>query len=348
VVYQPARQPASAACPGLRFVMDGALVTDRGGRYMGPMFRHLIQFLERHPALLLAIPPLFWAGNHVIGRAVAGEIPPAGLAVVRWAFAVLALLPFAWPHLVRDAALVRSRLGTLTFLALTGAGIFGTLQFVALQYTKALTVAVMNSVAPAFILAASFLIFRDRISSMQAGGIIVSIGGVLVIVSRGDLGALSSLELNGGDLLVVVNMMLWAVYSACLRLRPNVHPLTFMLVLSAISGLANIGPAIVEHLAGLPLPLTGSMILAALYVGLGTSVLSYIAWTRGVELVGAPRAAAFLHLVPIFGAILAWLFLGEQLALFHVAGFALILCGVSLAARRGRVPVAPASPVRTP
>lgn len=326
----------------------GVLVIAPVGRYTGPMARHLIQFLERHPGVLLAIPPLLWAGNHVIGRSVAGEVPPAGLAVVRWAFAVLALLPFAWPHLVRDAAVVRSRFGTLTFLALTGAGVFGTLQFVALQYTKALTVAVMNSVAPAFILAASFLIFRDRITAMQAGGIIVSIGGVLVIVSRGDPGALSSLELNGGDLLVVFNMMLWAVYSACLRLRPNVHPLTFMFVLSAISGLANIGPAIGEHLAGLPLPLTWSMVMTALYVGLGTSVLAYIAWTRGVELVGATRAAAFLHLVPIFGALLAWLFLGEQLALFHVAGFALILCGVSLAARRGRVPEVSVSPARTP
>jgi len=329
-------------------VRGGVLVIAPVGRYTGPMARHLIQFLERHPGVLLAIPPLLWAGNHVIGRSVAGEVPPAGLAVVRWAFAVLALLPFAWPHLVRDAAVVRSRFGTLTFLALTGAGVFGTLQFVALQYTKALTVAVMNSVAPAFILAASFLIFRDRITAMQAGGIIVSIGGVLVIVSRGDPGALSSLELNGGDLLVVFNMMLWAVYSACLRLRPNVHPLTFMFVLSAISGLANIGPAIGEHLAGLPLPLTWSMVMTALYVGLGTSVLAYIAWTRGVELVGATRAAAFLHLVPIFGALLAWLFLGEQLALFHVAGFALILCGVSLAARRGRVPEVSVSPARTP
>lgn len=298
------------------------------------MLRSLDNLFKRYPALVLIIPPALWAGSHVVGRAVAGEVPPAGLAVCRWLVAVAVLMPFAWAHLKADLTTVRENAWTIIFLALTGAGVFGTLQFVALQYTKALNVAVLNSVAPAFIIIMSFLIFRDRIRGAQAMGIAISFIGVLVIVSRGSVSALAEFELNGGDVLVVANMLLWAAYSSCLRLKPDIHPLTFMLAISVVALLANIPAAVAEYAHGLPLPLSWTTVWASVYVGLGTSVGAYLAWTRGVELVGAPRAGAFLHLVPVFGAILAWLFLGEVIAPYHVAGFVLILGGVTLAARR--------------
>jgi drug/metabolite transporter (DMT)-like permease len=288
----------------------------------------------RYPALLLAVPTFLWAGSHVLGRAVAGEVPPAGLAVCRWLIATAVLFVLARPHLGRDRELLRGHLGTITFLALTGAGVFGTLQFLALQYTKAINVAVINSVAPAFILIASFAIFRDRIGRIQVLGIVISFLGVLVIVTRGHPETIMALAFNGGDVLVVFNMALWAIYSACLRLRPGVHPLSFMLAISIISGLANLPAAVAEHALGMPLPWTWTTAVTAIYFGIGTSVIAYLAWTRGVELVGAPRASAYLHLVPVFGVMLSWLFLGEVLAAYHVAGFVLILAGVTLAARR--------------
>jgi drug/metabolite transporter (DMT)-like permease len=293
------------------------------------------RWFARYPGLLLAIPPFLWAGSHVVGRAIAGEIPPAGLAVGRWLIAIAALLPFAWPHLKADWPTIRSRPGVLIFLSLVGAGVFGTLQFVALQYTKALNVAVMNSVAPAMIIATSVVLFRDRISLLQVLGITISFAGTLVVVARGSLEALAALDLNGGDVLVVCNMMLWAIYSACLRLKPPMHPLSFMLVISVLACLTNVPAAAFEAWQGRDFPFTWVSFWTCAYVGLGTSIGAYLAWTRGIELVGAPRASAFLHLVPIFGAILAWLFLGERLAVYHVIGFVMILAGVTLAARRG-------------
>lgn len=297
------------------------------------MLVRLGKTLWGYPALLLAVPPLMWAGNHVVGRAVAGEVPPGGLSVVRWVIASAVLVPMALPHLAADVPKLLARGWTMLWLALLGGALFGTSQLIGLHYTKALNVAVLNSVTPAFIMLASALLFRDRIGAVQVLGIAVSLVGVLVIISRGDPATLRDVSFNVGDLIITGNMALWAIYSACLRLRPDVHALSFMLALSAVSAIANIPLAVMEHSWGQPLPMTLETVLAGLYIGLGTSVIAYIAWARGIELVGPSRAAASLHLVPLFGAVLAWAFLGEQLAPYHIAGFALILAGVTLAAR---------------
>lgn len=220
------------------------------------------------------------------------------------------------------------------FLALTGGAMFGTLQYVALNYTAAINVAVINSVAPALIVLASFLIFGDRLSRLQLAGVAISLLGVLTIVARGSLSQLATLSFNGGDLLVLFNMSLWAIYSACLRLRPHISGLGFLFALAVISAVANLPFAIWEHAAGMPLQLSWPTVLSIVYAGLFTSVLAYAAWTRGVEIIGAARASAFLHLVPAYGVVLAWTFLGERMQLFHVAGLALILAGVTLVARK--------------
>lgn len=288
-----------------------------------------------HPYLLLALATLSWSGNHIVGRAVAGHVPPGGLSTLRWAVCALVLAVFAWPHLQRDRDALWEHRGVILFLGLIGGAVFGLLQFVALKYTTAINMGVFNSVAPALIVAASALIFGDPVRRLQLLGICVSLLGVLTIVAAGDFSRLSSMSFNVGDLLVLLNMGLWAIYSTCLRLRPAVHWLGFTFVFAVISSLGSAPLAVFEHVNGEPLLATWTTAGAVVYTGLFSSTLAFIGWNRGVELIGAARAGVFLHLIPCYAAVLSSLILGELLQLYHVAGFLLIFGGVTLAARRG-------------
>jgi len=188
-------------------------------------------------------------------------------------------------------------------------------------------------VAPAFIVAASWILFGDRLGPLQLLGVLISLSGVVAIVGRLDLDRLASFSFNGGDLIIIANMVLWAVYSACLRLRPNIHPMTFMLAMAVIAGLGNVPFAALEYAFGYRLQPTTLTLATLLYAAFITTLLAYVAWNRGIDIVGAPRASAFLHTIPLFSAILATTILGETVEAYHVLGFLLIIAGVSLAAR---------------
>ena len=283
--------------------------------------------------VLLPLSAACWAGNHVVARAAGGHVPPASLAVARWLLIVLIVLPFALPHLAADRPKLKRSAGILLLLAAVGGGAFGTLQFVALHFTTALNMGVVGSVAPAFIVAASWLLFRDRLSWLQLLGVMISLSGVLAIVSRLDVARLASLSFNGGDLIIIANMVLWAIYTACLRLRPDVHPMTFMLAMAVVAGLGNLPFALLEHAFDYRLQYTALTLVTLLYSAFITTLLAYFAWNRGIDIVGAPRASAFLHTIPVFSAILATTILGETIETYHLIGFALILGGVTLAAR---------------
>ena len=286
--------------------------------------------------LLLVVTALCWAGNHITGRWMAADqppVPPGGLSVLRWLLATLVLLPFAWRHIREDWPRVRERWGAVVFLGLVGGAGFSFTQYYALRYTTVVNVGVMNSVGPAFIVLAGLAIFRDRVRLPQIAGIAVSLVGVLVILTRGDLAVLGRLGFNFGDLLALLNMGIFAIYSACLRLRPRMHGLTFMTVLSALASAGSVPVMIAETLTGDVLRASGPTVFAVIYTGLFTSVAAYLAWNAGVQRLGAQRAGAFLHLVPLFGALLSVLLLGEEPKLFHGAGLLLIVAGVTLAAR---------------
>ena len=287
-----------------------------------------------NPYLLLAIAGLCWSGNHIIGRAAAGHVPPFGLSTARWLLPALVLLPLARPHLQRDWPLIQAHWRILLFLSLTGGALFSALQYLGLQYTTALNVSVFNSLVPVLIVAAGAVIFRDRLRLQQITGILTSLAGVLVIVSRLDAQALAGLQFNGGDLIILFNMAAWAVYSSYLRLKPPIHWLSFLFVLSVASSLMTAPLFIWEHVSGFTFQPTLLTFGAVLYVAIFPSVIAMAAWNRGVELIGANRAGPFLHFVPLYSAVLAYSLLGEQLRAYHLLGFVLILSGVYFAARR--------------
>ena len=286
-----------------------------------------------NPYLLLALASLCWSGNHLMGRAIAGHVPPLTISTLRWLLAAAILYPFLRPQLRRDWPEIRQHLGVLTYLSLLGGGVFGALQFVGLQLTTALNVSVMNSLGPVFIAAASAAMFRDRLTGGQFAGIVISLLGVLAIISKLDPAVFSDLSFNIGDIIVFLNMVLWAVYSASLRWRPKIHPVSFMFMFCLISGTAMLPAMAWEYSTGFVLQPTVLTFSAIAFVTIFSTIVAFACWTRGVELIGPNRSGVFLHLIPIFSALLTGALLGEPLMGYHVAGFALILLGVWCAAR---------------
>jgi len=287
-----------------------------------------------HPYLLLTLCSLFWAGNTVVGRAAVDLVPPATMTFVRWAIAFVVLLPFAWSHVVRDWPAIRRHLVAITLLAMIGSAGYNIVAYLALHYTEAINSLLLQSVCPLFVALWSFALFRDRLTLVQALGIATSMTGAAVIICRGDLGVLTRFAFNAGDLMILVALVFYALYTALVRVRPAMHPLSFLAATIAASTVLMLPPMGYELAAGY-VPALGAATLAAFaYVGIFPSVVSYFFLNRGIELIGANRAAPFIHLMPVFGSILAILFLGERPQLFHAAGYALVLTGVALAARR--------------
>jgi drug/metabolite transporter (DMT)-like permease len=284
--------------------------------------------------LLLALSSLCWSGNHLMGRAIAGHVPPLAITTLRWLLAAALLYPFIRGHLARDWPLIRRHFGVLVYLALIGGAVFGALQFVGLQLTTALNVSVMNSLGPVFIAAAGAAMFGDRLTGRQFLGIVVSLFGVLAIITKLDPAVLAHLSFNLGDILILINLALWGVYSASLRWRPAIHPASFMFMFCLISGVAMLPAFAWEYSTGFVLQPTVLTFSAIVFVTIFSTIVAFGSWTRGVELIGPNRAGVFLHLIPIFTALLTGALLGEPLMGYHVVGFALILTGVWCAARR--------------
>ena len=289
---------------------------------------------------MLALAPLFWAGNWIVGRGLATEVPPMAMTFLRWFFAILILAPFAWRHVRREWPVVRAHWRTLAFLGAIGVGTHNALAYLGLNYTTATNGVILNSFIPVMIIAFSWLFLREGLTPLQLAGVGVSLAGVLAILSQGSLEVLASFRLNVGDLLVILSMAMWSTYTICLRWRPaGLDMLTFLFVLMVVGDLCVLPFFLGELAFGRRMSITAANIVALVSLALFASVLAYIFWNRGVEQVGATVAGLFVHLMPVFGVVLAWLFLGERLAPYHVAGIALILAGIVITSRLGRRPL---------
>jgi drug/metabolite transporter (DMT)-like permease len=286
------------------------------------------------PWLLFFMAPLFWSGNFVLGRAVVGEVPPIGLAFWRWTIGCLIVLPLAWTHLRRDRREFLREWPTVLLLSGVGVAAFNTFVYVGLQDTTALNAVMMQSTMPIAIVAASFLLFGERVGPLQGMGIVVSLAGVATIVTRGDWATLAGLGFNRGDLWVLVAVVSYALYTALLRRRPVVHPMSFLAVTFGL-GAAMLLPLLLwESATDRVVPATPTAFAAIAYVAVFPSVLAYFCFNRTVELIGANRTGLSVHLMPVFGTLMAIAFLGEVPRWYHGAGIALIAAGILLASRR--------------
>ena len=291
-------------------------------------------WLANQPYLLLSITALCWAGNAIVGRLAAGHIPPVTLSFLRWSFAFLIILPFAWKHLKRDWGTIRSRLGTMIFLSVIGISAFNTLQYWALEHTQALNTLLLQSAGPLFVAVWSLILLGVRLTLAQAGGIALSLIGVLVILLHGDLTALSSIEFNKGDIIFTVALAIFGLYSVLSLKRPQIHGLSFVGFTFGCGAVCLVPLWIWELFTRPVMQLDAANLLSLFYVAVFPSTLAYLCFNRGVQLIGANRAAPFFHVVPVFGSAMAIVFLGEHPQLFHIIGFALVLTGVFVASRK--------------
>jgi drug/metabolite transporter (DMT)-like permease len=289
--------------------------------------------ITESPYLLLTLAVFFWAGNFIVGRAVRADVPPVALAFWRWFFAAILVTLMARRHLPADLARLRKSWGIVLLLAFAGITCFNTLVYIGLQYTIAVNALLMQSLMPVMIVGLSFLLFKEKISLIQAAGVAISLLGALTIIGRGSLGVLLSLSLNRGDILVFIAVAGYAGYSIGLKKRPAVHPLSFVAATFILGDLLLLPLYIWEMMAGRSLHLDAPTVLAISYVAVFPSIVSYLCFNRGVELVGANRAGMFIHLIPVFGSVMAIAFLGESLQWFHIVGILLIAAGIFMATR---------------
>jgi drug/metabolite transporter (DMT)-like permease len=291
-------------------------------------------WLTHQPYLLLCIAALCWAGNAIVGRLAVGHIPPATLSFLRWGLAFLIVLPFAWKHLVQDWPALRGGLGIMIVISVTGIGAFNTLQYWALEYTQALNTLLLQSAGPLIVAIWSLILLGVRIRLAQALGVVLSLIGVLVILLHGDLTTLTSVEFNKGDVIFMVALVIFGFYSVMTLKRPAIHGLTFA-AFTFGCGATCLIPLVIREMLTQPLmALNAPNLLSVLYVAVFPSTVAYLCWNRGIHLIGANRAAPFFHMVPLFGSVMAMVFLGERPRLFHAIGFALVLTGVFVASRK--------------
>jgi drug/metabolite transporter (DMT)-like permease len=286
------------------------------------------------PYLLLSMTSPFWAINTVIGRLSAGHIPPMTLACVRWGGAFIVLLPFAALPLARDWPTIRKHIGTLAVLALTGFSAYNAITYYALQYTTAINGLLMQSGAPLFVALWSFLLLGERLTWRQAGGICVSLTGVLTIISQGSLAILLGFGFNYGDPWFLVALLIYGYYMAAFRNRPPLHPVSFLAVGVGLGTLFLLPGMLWEFAQGKSFALDARNMATLGFLWVFPSTIGYLFLNRGVELIGANRAAPFIHLVPVFGSVIAVAFLGESFELYHAIGYALVCAGITVAARK--------------
>ena len=292
-----------------------------------------VRWLNNQPYLLLSLTSLFWAGNIVLARYVAGHVPPMTLSCVRWIGAFLMLMPFAWPHLKQDWPALRARLPLMVGLSATGFAFNNAISYWALQYTEALNALLIQSSGPLFVALWSLLLFGMRLTLAQFAGITISLAGVLTILLRGDLAALVSIQFNRGDVMFAGAVLSFGLYSALITRRPKIHQLSLISFTIGCGALLLLPFSIWEFSTGVRLKPDALTAATVIYVMIFPSTLAYLFFNRGIALIGPNRASPFLHLVPVFGSAMAILLLGEQPRLFHLTGYVLVLAGVVIASR---------------
>lgn len=292
----------------------------------------LVGWLWSRPYLLLTFTALFWAGNSIVGRAAREVVPPVALAFWRWALALILLLPFAWPHLRRDVNILKTNWKWMFLLGFLGVGTFNTLLYTGLQTTTAVNGLLLQSMQPALILLLGAMLFGETVRSLQITGICLSIAGASVIILGGDLSALVRLRFSTGDLVIFAAVVVWSFYSVLLRKRPAVHPLSF-LAATFMVGVIVISPFYVAEIAsGRLIQSRTESWLAIFYVCLFPSLIAYLFFNRGVELLGSVATGLYLNIMPVIGVLLAVLLLSEPIRWFHFLGMGLIGSGFLSAA----------------
>lgn len=289
--------------------------------------------LTSNAYLLLVLAPFLWGGNAVAGRMAVEDWQPFTLTSLRWLIAAIILTPFALAPLQRDWPVIRQHALVLFSLGAFGMAAFNLLMYLALNYTTAINVSIEQAAMPAMIMMANFFVLAQRVRWLQIAGLLLTLMGVLVTTTAGDITRFFSEGLNRGDAIMLLACVFYAAYTFGLRWRPGIHWMSFMWVISVSAFVMTIPFAAWELSAGQFTMPSAKGFTVMMYVIIFPTIVSQLAWARGVELLGSNRAGLFVNLVPIFGSMLAVLVLGELFRWYHLLGLCLVLLGIGISER---------------
>ena len=281
---------------------------------------------------MLVCATLFWAGNFMVGKlAYLENIPPMTLVFFRWSLVWIILLPFTYKEVLKNKDIILNNLPLLFFLALTSVGLFNSFTYLALVHTQVINASLFNTAIPAMIIFLCFLLKIEKTNKFQIFGLIISVLGILAIITKLDLNILLSLNFNKGDLIMIGGVITWGLYSAFLKKKSFTLPLLSLVHVLCTLGLIFIFPQFLYELSqGLTVKFNINLGYTLIYLALFPSIGSYYCWAGAVAIIGANRAGIFLSLIPFFSTIMAITFFNEQFHFFHLIGSILIILGLFL------------------
>ena len=289
--------------------------------------------------LLLILTTLFWSGNFIVGKAASiYQIPPFSLNFYRWLFAFLILLPFTFKEILSHKKYILDNISFFIILGITSITIFNSIVYYSLYYTQVISGVLMISTIPVWIMFIASILKIEKTNLFQIIGVILSLTGVMFIITKADIELIKSLDFNKGDLSMVVAMFAWATYSALLRKKTYEISQIALLEIIIICGLVFLIPIyFIEMSYGNLIILSKPFILTLTYVVLFPGILAFLFWIKGIAIIGANRAGVFLHLMPIFGALMAMVIFKEKFMFYHSLGAIFIIAGITLSNKNKKI-----------
>ena len=286
--------------------------------------------------LLLVLTTLFWSGNFIVGKAASiYQIPPFSLNFYRWLFAGIILIPFTFKEIIKKRNYIFDNIGFFIILGITSITIFNSAVYYSLYYMQVISGVLMISTIPVWIMFISSILGIEKTNKFQIIGVILSLIGVIFIITKSDLDLIRNLDFNRGDLIMASGMFAWAIYSALLKKKSYEISQITLLEVVIITGLIFLIPIyILEFNLGNPLIINKPFILTLSYVVLLPGLASFFFWIKGISIIGANRAGVFLHLMPIFGALMAIILFDEKFMFYHFLGAIFIIAGITLSNKK--------------
>ena len=286
--------------------------------------------------IMLILATLFWAGNFTIGKfAYTENVPPYSLAFFRWLLVWIILIPFTYKEISRIQNEVKNNLSLFFILGFTSVGIFSAFTYNALNYTQVINASLFNTAIPVSIILVCFLLKIEKTNIFQISGLIVSVLGILAIITRLDLKILLTLNFNKGDIYMIIAIISWGIYSAFLKKKTLDISLLSLVHVVCTFGLIILLPAFLFEIAqGKTTEINSNLIFILLYIAIFPSIGSYYCWAGAVSIIGANRAGIFLSLIPLFSTIFAMIFFNEKFLFFHFIGSVLIILGLFLSNKK--------------
>ena len=286
--------------------------------------------------ILLILTTLFWSGNFIVGKAASTfDIPPFSLNFYRWLFAGLILLPFTFKEILKKKNYIFSNIGFFIILGITSITIFNSTVYYSLYYMQVISGVLMISTIPVWIMFISSMLGIEKTNKFQVFGVILSLLGVLFIITKSDLNVIKNLAFNRGDLIMAIGMFAWALYSALLKKKTYEISQISLLEVVIITGLIFLIPIyFLEMNFGNQIVIAKPFILTLTYVVLFPGLASFFFWIKGISIIGANRAGVFLHLMPVFGSIMAIILFDEKFMYYHLLGAIFIIGGITLSNKK--------------